>query len=161
MSGGRGARARILLSRAVSPVVSAVLLVLVAVVVAVGIAFWLASFTVLTSRAVERLEVSVVQVVPRAAGDGWDLTLQLSNLGTTALTVDSVLINSVHFYECEGVFLAPQPSMTLSPGERVVLTLHVTKEARCRDSSLNSGVSVEIELRTSSGGQYFCVVRLP
>lgn len=134
---------------------------LVAVVVAVGIAFWLAGFTVLTSRAVERLEISAVQVVPRAAGDGWDLTLRLSNLGTTSLTVDSVLVNGAHFYECEGVFLAPQPGITLNPGERVELSLHIMKGASCRGSSLSSGVTVEIKLHTSSGGQYFCVVQLP
>uniref|UniRef100_A0A7C4FEU1 DUF4352 domain-containing protein n=1 Tax=Thermofilum pendens TaxID=2269 RepID=A0A7C4FEU1_THEPE len=147
--------------RAVSPVVSIVVLFLVAVVMAVGIAFWLAGFTFLTGSAVERLEVRVLQVVPRAAGDEWDVTLQLNNLGTAAVTIDSVFINGVHYYECEGVFLSPQPSITLNPGERATLTLHVLRGARCGYSALGSGVAVEVRLHTSSGRDYSCIVNLP
>jgi len=147
--------------RAVSPVVSTVILTLVAVVVAVGIAFWLAGFASLTGSAVERLEFGAVQVAPRAAGDGWDVTLQLGNLGTVAVTVDSILINGVHYYDCKGVFLSPQPSITLNPGERVVLTLHLLKGAGCGGSTLSSGVAVEVKLHTSSGREYSCIFNLP
>ncbi len=133
--------------KAISPVISTIIIVAVAIAISIAVAFWLGGITGIFTR-FEKLEIPTAYAVK--TDNGWNVTLEVKNTGTTPTTITEVLVNGVPY---ANFALSPQDGY-LDPGANgsVVVTL---------STGFSGGQAVTITLHTSGGQDYPKTVVLP
>jgi FlaG/FlaF family flagellin (archaellin) len=141
--------------KAVSPVISTIIIVAVAIAISIAVAFWLGGITGIFTR-FEKLEIPTAYAT-RNGTDGWTITLEVKNTGTTSTTITDVLINGIPLDMKDVEFT--DDGANLNPGEGATIT--ILSLNGIGDMTFASGQAVTITLHTSGGQDYPKTVVLP
>jgi len=141
--------------RGISPVISTIIIVAVAIAISIAVAFWLGGITAIFTR-FEKLEITVAYATGSEA-DGWNVTLEVKNTGTTDITITDILINNIPYTEYgDAVNATYDPSLPTGAEATINITI-----AERSTSGFISGQSVTITIHTAGGQDYPKTVALP
>jgi len=147
--------------QAISPVIATVIIVAVTIAVAIAVAFWMTGIIGLFT-GFEQLTIETIYATP--ISKGWNVTIQVSNRGTSPTSITSIYINGVDIKGCSSVNATPNIKSTplaLNPGNSTTIYLTIGKSSSCGPTTFISGSSVEVKLHTSGGKDYPKLVVLP
>ena len=149
--------------RAVSPVIATVILIAVAVAIGIAVAFWASGLTTSFSK-YEQLGVNAAWATKNA--NGWLITLQGTNTGSSAATIVQCQANGVP--QTQAASSPPSVGQwyittsgpgssgnTVGSGGTFTITLQLAT------ASYASGQTVEVALVSASGTNYPKAVVLP
>jgi len=162
--------------RAVSPVIATIILVAVAIVMSIAVAYWALGLGGTFTR-YEKLEIVAMYATTTTTkpGPGWNITAKLKSTGSTAATVNLILLNGkpisvinatanadVKVYVGEKItsldFKDPESTpVVLEPGSEKYFVIFI----RSGTPGFGSGASVEVTFHTAAGSDYPKVVILP
>jgi len=153
------------MKKAISPVIATVIIVAVTIAIAIAVALWMSglvgSFT-----ATENIQI--ISAYAERIDGGWNITLQVKNVGTTDATIDNIFINgkplesygtnitSVSYSISVQSPFAAGTGFTLPAGKSATITLMIKTNA-----GFSPGQMVEVKLHTASGKEYPKQVTLP
>jgi flagellin-like protein len=147
--------------RAVSPVIATVILIAVAVAIGIAVAFWASGLTTSFSK-YEQLGISAAYALPIT--NGWSITLQGNNTGSSAATIVQVQANGVpQTYGTSpgfGVWTitvsgSDSSGKTVASGGGFLIVLQL------QNTQYSPGQTVEIAIVTASGTNYPKAIVLP
>jgi len=147
--------------QAISPVIATVIIVAVTIAVAIAVAFWMTGIIGLFT-GFEQLTIESIYANPTQSG--WDITMQVSNRGTSPTSITNILINGVDISSCSGSVTPGQTTtlpISFNPGENKTITLSLAKGKTCGTTKFTSGLSIEVKLHSSGGKDYPKLVVLP
>jgi flagellin-like protein len=144
--------------KGVSPVIATIILVAVAIVMSIAVAYWALGLGGAFTR-YEKLEI--VAMYATTTDKNWTITAKLRNTGSTAATVNLILLNGkpISAYSAN-VTATPDPEtnpVTIGPATEKQFIITINKDA----SGFGSGVTVEVTFHTAAGSDYPKVVVLP
>ena len=161
--------------RAVSPVIATIILVAVAIVMSIAVAYWALGLGGTFTR-YEKLEIVAMYATTTTKPDsGWNITAKLKSTGSTAATVNLILLNgkpisvinatanaNVKVYVGDRItslnFNDPESTpVVLEPGSEKYFVIFIGN----RTHGFGSGASVEVTFHTAAGSDYPKVVVLP
>jgi flagellin-like protein len=144
--------------KAISPVISTIIIVAVAIAISIAVAFWLGGITSIFTR-FEKLEITTAYAVAiNKPFSGWNITLEVKNTGTTAVTITDVLINGIPSSAYTEV-LQNGTNVYLNTGESKVIMITIPTQA---DSyTFTAGQAVTVTIHTAGGQDYPKTVTLP
>jgi flagellin-like protein len=141
--------------KAISPVISTIIIVAVAIAISIAVAFWLGGITSIFTR-FEKLEITTAYA--ESTTGGWNITLEVKNTGTTAVTITDVLINGIPSSAYTEV-LQNGTNVYLNTGESKVIMITIPTQA---DSyTFTAGQAVTVTIHTAGGQDYPKTVTLP
>jgi len=158
--------------RAVSPVIATIILVAVAIVMSIAVAYWALGLGGTFAR-YEKLEIAAMYAT--ATTSGWNITAKLKSTGSTAATVNLILLNGkpisvinatagyVEVYvggNVTDVKKEKDPEtqpVVLEPGTAKYFVIFIKRDT----PGFGSGASVEVTFHTAAGSDYPKVVILP
>jgi len=149
--------------QAISPVIATVIIVAVTIAVAIAVAFWMTGIIGLFT-GFEQLTIESIYAEPKG---GWNITLTVSNRGTTPTSITNILLNGVDITACTGNVQINKTSipsklpLPLNPGETKTIIINIPSTASCGPTTFKSGLSVEVKLHSSGGKDYPKLVVLP
>jgi flagellin-like protein len=161
--------------RAVSPVIATIILVAVAIVMSIAVAYWALGLGGTFTR-YEKLEIVAMYATTTESPSpgGWNITAKLKSTGSTAATVNLILLNgkpisvinavqtNVTVYVGDSVTSVEERDpetqpVVLEPGTAKYFVIFI-KEGT---TGFGSGASVEVTFHTAAGSDYPKVVILP
>ncbi len=158
--------------RGISPVIATVIIVAVAIAIAIAVAFWMTGIVGLFTT-FEQVQVVSAYATTSSSG-GWEIVVEIKNVGTRAATIDYIFINGRPAFKFTGNtpidgqeitlttsdITSPQEddtySGTLNPGKSATLKIQLQDTTH-----FTAGQSVEIKIHTASGKEYPKLVVLP
>ena len=159
--------------RAVSPVIATIILVAVAIVMSIAVAYWALGLGGTFAR-YEKLEIAAMYATAKP-GCGWNITAKLKSTGSTAATVNLILLNGkpisvinaitsyVKVYVGDDVTNVKEEQdpetqpVVLEPGTAKYFVIFIKRDT----PGFGSGASVEVTFHTAAGSDYPKVVILP
>jgi len=141
-------------SKAVSPVISTIIIVSVAIVMSIAVAYWMLGLGTSFTR-FEKLEFQSAYVVVESNGN-FTIQIKIKNTGTAALSLDEVFLNGKPLSAYGGAAVEYLTPSTLEPGDS-----QEGKISLKANGEWNSGMSVEVTIRTAGGRDYPKTVVLP
>jgi len=158
--------------KAISPVIATVIIVAVTIAIAIAVALWMSglvgSFT-----ATENIQI-ISAYAEQQTGDGWKITLEVKNVGTTDATIDNIFINGKPVSNCgsnDGITVSADSktvdfsnsgTIPLPAGQDKTITITIPSgTVTCLSTKFTSGQMVEVKLHTASGKEYPKQVTLP
>jgi flagellin-like protein len=166
--------------RAVSPVIATIILVAVAIVMSIAVAYWALGLGGTFTR-YEKLEiVAMYATATTQPYEGWNITAKLKSTGSTAATVNLILLNGkpisvinataevntifnvVKVYVGDRVTDVGEQDpetqpVVLNPGDEKYFVIFIGRNT----PGFGSGASVEVTFHTAAGSDYPKVVILP
>jgi len=162
--------------KAISPVIATVIIVAVTIAIAIAVALWMSglvgSFT--ATENIQIISAYAEQTTIDTDKDGWAITLQVKNVGTTDATIDNIFINGKPYtsYTDAGnqILITIYTSNTNNEENKITeslsIPLNAGKDATIiivipKDAGFASGQMVEVKLHTASAKEYPKQVTLP
>jgi len=144
--------------QAISPVIATVIIVAVTIAVAIAVAFWMTGIIGLFT-GFEQLTIETIYATPN--GTGWNVTIHVSNRGTSPTSITNILINGVDISTCSENVTGPTLPIAFNPGDNRTITLSIAKGTTCGPTKFTAGGSIEVKLHSSGGKDYPKLVVLP
>ena len=153
--------------KAVSPVIATIIIVSVAIVMSIAVAYWMLGMGTAFTR-YEKLEFTSIWGYEYTDTEGkyYDIKIEIKNTGSATLTVDQVFLNGkppeaydvITGGKTKPTVQIEWKNTTLEPGQETTGTISLRKGF---GAQWEPGMTVEVVLRTKSGGEYPKMVRLP
>jgi len=149
------------MKKAISPVIATVIIVAVTIAIAIAVALWMSglvgSFT-----STENIQIISAYAEQQPSG-GWNITLQVKNVGTTDATIDNIFINGKPFnnevyVKDEGDVNIGTQTISLPAGTSKTIIITIKSDGGI---TFSSGQMIEVKLHTASGKEYPKQVTLP
>ena len=157
--------------KAVSPVIATVILVAVAITVSVGVSYWMSGISSQYTQ-FEKVEIQTAYSKKNST-DGWVVTMNLKNSGTSAASLTDVFINDVPLNTTaygatdfpdgttdQVVTSLASGGEVVGSGEAIVVYVWIWNDGTNGYSTLSSGTTVNIKLHSAGGMDYIKLVEL-
>jgi hypothetical protein len=149
--------------RAVSAVIATVIIVAVTIAVAIAVAYWMGGLAAIFTR-FEKIEISTSYVT--IASNTYKVTITYENTGATATTIDMIQLNGVPTasFSTPPTLLGDFAKSPIPAEIGVVHSGTIQFQKGLTDPSgnaLSSGVTLTVNLHSSSGKDYYTSMTLP
>ena len=141
--------------RAISPVIATVIIVSVAIAISIAVALWLTGITSGFTQTEDLQIVSSYATAITTPVNGWNVTIEIKNTGTTAATIDNIFVNGIPANNANGVYWFNGTGTTIKPGGKATIIITL------QQGPFTAGQMVNIKIHTASGRDYPTTVTLP